>query len=58
MKEVTCCLICDAQGVDGIRINDKLICLSCEETLVRILAQDLEYDNYLNKVRALLFANS
>ncbi|MCK8824504.1 sigma factor G inhibitor Gin [Fuchsiella alkaliacetigena] len=56
MKELNCCFICGAQNVDGIKIKDELLCLSCEKELIITFPLDVEYDTYLLKLKAILFS--
>ncbi|KXS45826.1 MAG: hypothetical protein AWU54_117 [Candidatus Frackibacter sp. T328-2] len=55
MASTNFCFICTKKQVNGIKINDRIICSNCEDRLVKTLPIDPQYDDYLHRIKTLLF---
>ena len=53
MDERRCCF-CDRPKESGLHICGELICPECEEALVKVTANDTQYDYYREAMKRLL----
>lgn len=49
------CFMCGTSTSDGIILNGEKICKACEDKIVNITANNLNYDTYKEQIKIILF---